>query len=70
MSLGGTLIDMEAIIQDESSRRDWLINGTKNGYLGIVTIFENGSFAISEHSQDSDSNPVLSTTFGSCEESV
>ncbi|MEX0318342.1 MAG: hypothetical protein AB3N21_10340 [Ruegeria sp.] len=61
------LVDLEELTQDQAKRRDWLINGAVTGLTGLVTIYEDGSLIISEHSQASDGAPISTATFGNCE---
>jgi hypothetical protein len=67
LDAGFGLVDMEELLQETSSRRDWLINGSATGYAGLVSIFEDGSFVLSEHSQSVEGTPEYSVLFGHCE---
>lgn len=66
MDLGHSIVDMEEFLQSETKRRDWLINGVVTGYLGIASLYENGSFILSEHSQTSEGEPLSSILVGNC----
>lgn len=67
LDLAGSLVDMDELLQDKSDRRDWLINGALTGYTGLVSIYEDGSFVLSEHSQSKGGAPIYAVLFGSCE---
>lgn len=64
---GGFLVDMEQFVAEGKTRRDWLINGVLNGYAGLVTVYQDGTLIVSEHSENNDGTPATSYMHGKCE---
>lgn len=58
---------MKQLIAEGKTRRDWLINGVLDGYTGLVTVHQDGTLVVSEHSENNDGTPVTSYMHGKCE---
>lgn len=61
-------IDMQDVGHEGSKRRTWLIWANAGEYFGLATIYEDGTLAISDHSQQANGSPLFSSSYGTCEE--